>query len=73
MAQNKREYMRIYQATRRARKSGFNVDLAFQLHSRLLERGISADDARWAVLDAARRGIFGTIPAGRFGRSGYVR
>ena len=73
MAKNNKDYMRRYQAMRRGRAAGFNVDLAVRLHRELLSRGISTDDARWAVLDAAGRGIFGTIPPGVFGRDGYIR
>lgn len=73
MATNNKDYMRRYQAARRGRKAGFRVDLALCLHRELLSRGICKDDARWAVLDAAARGVFGTIPAGVFGRAGRVR
>lgn len=64
MAKNSREYMRLYQARRRQNLRGwgtFNLDLALAAHRRLIALGVSKDEAREAILDAARAGMFGTI------------
>lgn len=61
MSNYTREQMQQYQAERRALCAGFNVALAKKLHAKMIARGIDADDARWAVLDAVRRGCFGYL------------
>lgn len=64
MATNSRDYMRLYQARRRQSSRGwgtFNLDLALAAHRRLITLGVGKDDARAAILDAARAGMFGTI------------
>lgn len=64
MATNSRDYMRLYQARRRQSLRGwgsFNLDLALAAHRRLIALGVGKDDARVAILDAARAGMFGTI------------
>lgn len=65
--------MHRYQAIRRGRAAGFNVDLAQRLHAELLRRGLDRADALWAVSDASGAGIFGARPRGVFGRNGWAR
>lgn len=61
MSNYTREQMQNYQSERRAVLSGFNITLAKKLHAKMIARGIDADDARWATMDAVRRGCFGYL------------
>lgn len=56
-----KEYFRRYRAIQRAKKRGFNLDLALQCYNEMRGRGIAADDARSAIYSAVRDGLFGTL------------
>lgn len=60
MAYNTQQ-MRNYQRVRRATAAGFNAKLALYVYNTMRARGIYEYEARAAVLDAARDGLFGNL------------
>lgn len=58
---NRKEYRRVWMATQRAQAHGLNIKLALECYNQLRARGISAPEAREAILSAARDGLFGIM------------
>jgi hypothetical protein len=56
-----RAYFRNYKRIQRATAAGFNAKLALYVYQTMRARGIYEYEARAAVLDAARDGLFGQI------------
>lgn len=56
-----REYFRNYKRIQRATAAGFDAKLALYVYQTMRARGIYEFEARAAVLDAARDGLFGNL------------
>lgn len=61
----RREYQRRWIACKRARLSGFNIDLANDFLSVAKAKGYSTITAREALCLAAGEGVFGTLQRGK--------
>ena len=65
MGKNNKEYMRLYQAKRRAKMAGktagFAIAAAEYVSQRMQQMNIPEADIFWALTDAAGRGVFGEI------------
>ncbi len=60
MAYNTQQ-MRNYQRIRRASLSGFDAATACRVYREMIARGVYEYEARMAIYEAARDGLFGTI------------
>lgn len=56
-----KEYFRNYKRIQRAKAAGFDAKLALYVYKTMRARGIYEYEARAAVLDAARDGLFGIL------------
>lgn len=61
----RKEYKRQWIARKRAMARGFNLDFALRCYNEMRARGIDATDARGAILDAVRDGLFGYLQSAR--------